>query len=35
VHPRTQALHEFTASIPARIEGLLSHLRNTPAAGPR
>ena len=35
VHPRTQALHEFTASIPARIEGLLSHLRNTPAAGSR
>jgi len=35
VHPRTQARQEFTASIPARIEGLLSHLRNTPAAGSR
>ena len=35
VHPDSQALHEFTASIPARIEALLSHLRNNPSAGPR
>ncbi len=35
VHPATQALHEFTSIIPARIEGLVCHLRNTPAAGAR
>jgi 23S rRNA pseudouridine1911/1915/1917 synthase len=35
LHPGTQALHEFTASIPPRIEGLLCHLRNTPDAGAR
>jgi 23S rRNA pseudouridine1911/1915/1917 synthase len=35
LHPGTHAVHEFTASIPARIEGLLCHLRNTPDAGPR
>jgi 23S rRNA pseudouridine1911/1915/1917 synthase len=35
VHPRTQAMYEFTASIPARIEALLSHLRNNPDAGSR
>ena len=35
VHPGSQALHEFTASIPARIEALLSHLRNTHGSGSR
>jgi len=35
LHPATQALHEFTASIPARIDALLCHLRNTPDAGAR
>jgi len=29
VHPDTQAVQEFTASLPARIEYLLCHLRNT------
>jgi len=28
-------MHEFTASIPPRIEALLCHLRNTPEAGAR
>jgi 23S rRNA pseudouridine1911/1915/1917 synthase len=35
LHPGTQALHEFTASIPARIDALLCHLRNTPDTGAR
>jgi len=35
LHPGTQALHEFTASIPPRIDALLCHLRNTPDAGAR
>lgn len=35
VHPASQAMHEFTASIPPRIEALLCHLRNTPEAGAR
>jgi 23S rRNA pseudouridine1911/1915/1917 synthase len=35
VHPASQALHELSASIPPRIEGLLCHLRNTPDAGAR
>jgi 23S rRNA pseudouridine1911/1915/1917 synthase len=35
LHPATQALHELTASIPPRIETLLSHLRTTPDVGAR
>ena len=35
VHPVTQAPHEFTAPLPARIEVLLCHLRNTSDGGAR
>jgi 23S rRNA pseudouridine1911/1915/1917 synthase len=35
VHPATQAVKEFTASIPDRLERLLSHLRNMPTVRPR
>jgi 23S rRNA pseudouridine1911/1915/1917 synthase len=35
LHPASHALHEFTASIPPRLEALLCHLRNTPTAGAR
>jgi 23S rRNA pseudouridine1911/1915/1917 synthase len=35
VHPGSGAVHEFTASIPPRIEALLCHLRNTLDAGAR
>jgi 23S rRNA pseudouridine1911/1915/1917 synthase len=33
LHPATLSLHEFAASIPARIDALVSHMRNTPEAG--
>jgi 23S rRNA pseudouridine1911/1915/1917 synthase len=33
LHPASQALQEFTASIPPRIDALLCHLRDTPDAG--
>jgi 23S rRNA pseudouridine1911/1915/1917 synthase len=32
VHPATQAVKDFTASLPERIDHLLCHLRNMPAA---
>jgi 23S rRNA pseudouridine1911/1915/1917 synthase len=35
LHPATHAVQRFAASLPERIEGLLSHLRNTPEAGAR
>jgi 23S rRNA pseudouridine1911/1915/1917 synthase len=35
VHPATQVVKEFTGSVPARIERLLSHLRNTAAVRSR
>jgi 23S rRNA pseudouridine1911/1915/1917 synthase len=35
LHPATQALHEFSAPLPLRLDELLSHLRNNPTAGTR
>jgi 23S rRNA pseudouridine1911/1915/1917 synthase len=35
VHPASQAVQEFTASVPTRIDRLLCHLRNTPDGGAR
>jgi 23S rRNA pseudouridine1911/1915/1917 synthase len=35
LHPASQAVHEFTASVPPRIEALLCHLRTTRDAGTR
>jgi 23S rRNA pseudouridine1911/1915/1917 synthase len=35
LHPASQALHEFSAPLPLRLDELLSHLRNNPGAGTR
>jgi 23S rRNA pseudouridine1911/1915/1917 synthase len=35
LHPGTHAAQEFTSNLPARMERLLCHLRNTPGAGAR
>ncbi|HYE93247.1 MAG TPA: RluA family pseudouridine synthase [Terriglobales bacterium] len=35
LHPATHAVQEFTSSLPARVEELLCHLRNTGEAGSR
>jgi 23S rRNA pseudouridine1911/1915/1917 synthase len=35
LHPSTQAVHEFTAAFPLRLDELLCHLRNTSPSGAR
>jgi len=35
LHPATHAVQEFTSSLPARVQELLCHLRNTGETGPR
>ena len=35
LHPASQALHEFTAPLPPRLDELLCHLRNNPGAATR